>query len=286
MSSPLLFARDGRTLPFIPVTLDALSAIQSNTPRRRLAYARSLYLALLEIANDRRAARVPISRRLLSERSGCSPELITDLGPVLEDAGVLRVVRRTHAGEKLENEWVIVEPNEAPQKEPETPHEEMPLNRGVLPPRQEGAASQAALTLEKEEITTGVKPPTPPKTGLQDPAIERVWDVYDELVLKPNRMRRVLDLATRRLIKTALEVRTLEDLFLAIKGLSVSSHHNGKNDQRKKYLDLRYALKGTGRSETVEQRIDSMIEYATKAKPKVDWTAKTDRGNSMQEGSF
>lgn len=105
-----MFVRDGRTLPFVPVTSAALAAITAAVPARRIAYARSLYLALLELANDNRADRAAVTRKVLGERSGCSRDLVSDLRPLLEAAGVVRVHERTHGGQVLEHEWVVVEP--------------------------------------------------------------------------------------------------------------------------------------------------------------------------------
>lgn len=108
--SSLIFVRDGRSLPFVPVTCAALAAIGAATPARRVAYARSLYLALLELANDDRTDRVAVSRKELGELAGCSRDLVSDLRPILEAAGVVRVVERQHGGQTLEHEWIVVEP--------------------------------------------------------------------------------------------------------------------------------------------------------------------------------
>lgn len=114
--SALTFVRDGRTLPFVPVTADATGAIRQacEGQPRRLAYARSLYLALLELANQDRTDRVAVSRRALGEMGGCSRELVSELRPLLEGAGVVLVQERSHGGQVLEHEWVLVEPPGAP----------------------------------------------------------------------------------------------------------------------------------------------------------------------------
>ena len=107
-----MFVRDGRTLPFVPVTTAALEAIRAacaDQPRR-LGYARSLYLALLELANAARESRVALSRKTLGAQAGCSPELITDLRGLLEAAGVVVVHERVFDNQRLENEWVVIEP--------------------------------------------------------------------------------------------------------------------------------------------------------------------------------
>jgi hypothetical protein len=113
MSAPLVFVRDGRTLPFVPITTAALDAL-STIPRRRRAYARSLYLALLELANEARGDRADVSRRTLGERAGCSRDLVSDLAPLLMEAGVVEVRERFHDNARMENEWVVVEPPAAP----------------------------------------------------------------------------------------------------------------------------------------------------------------------------
>lgn len=126
-SSPLIFVRDGRTLPYFPVTHNALAAIEAAATARedepvRLAAARSLYLALLELANRDRSARVPASRRRLGELAGISRDLVSDVRLVLERAQVVRVVERFHENQQLEHEWLLCEPPESAEELPESRH--------------------------------------------------------------------------------------------------------------------------------------------------------------------
>jgi hypothetical protein len=112
--SPLIFVRDERTLPYFPVTHNALAAIAiaddcSGGPKR-LAAARSLYLAVLELANEQRSASVPASRKRLGELAGVSRDLVSDLRGVLERAQVVRVEERFHDNQQLEHIWVAIEP--------------------------------------------------------------------------------------------------------------------------------------------------------------------------------
>jgi hypothetical protein len=139
-AAPLIFVRDGRTLPFVPVTLAALAALDE-IPMRRRAYARSLYLAILELANEARGGSTAVSRKELGDRAGCSRELVSDLGPLLVDAGVVEIVERHHGAQRLENEWVVVEP-EVP-----TP----------VPARHDPRAAQAQQSLEGEEEGKGTR---------------------------------------------------------------------------------------------------------------------------------
>jgi hypothetical protein len=110
--------------------------------------------------------------------------------------------------------------------------------------------------------------------SLNTDAVKNVWDFY----LTTFNSRRRLDDKRRRVIRNALvlrrdlegrtggvEVRTLmaqQDLKTAILGLSRSPFHNGDNEQKKKYLEIRYALKGLG-DESDDERIDKMIANAT-----------------------
>lgn len=162
MTAPLMWVRDGRTLPFVPVTHAALTAIAQAVPARRLPYARSMYLALLEVANDERDVRAAVSRRRLGERAGMSPETVSDIGPLLVDAGVLRIVERRFDGQRLENEWIVLEPSDAEDAGSSDP----PASQagGVVPRRQDPPASQARLSQEvrqEEQEETSSPAPRP-----------------------------------------------------------------------------------------------------------------------------
>lgn len=95
--------------------------------------------------------------------------------------------------------------------------------------------------------------------------IARIWAVYQRVVAGAT--RRVLDATTITVIRNALKVRDEEACIAAIIGLSKSAFHNGDNDRRKKYLGIRYALKGNQQTgETADERIDKMAGIASSAK--------------------
>jgi hypothetical protein len=104
-----------------------------------------------------------------------------------------------------------------------------------------------SLTIELGEGEQGggaqfVPPPEKEKTATPlPPEIEEVWAHY-VAVLKAERQD--LNAVRIRIIRAALKVRSVAECMRAIDGLRVSPHHNGQNDQRQKYLDIRYALKG------------------------------------------
>jgi hypothetical protein len=113
--------------------------------------------------------------------------------------------------------------------------------------------------------------------------VEKVWDHYVQLF---DATRQTLNPQRRRDIRAALKVsetiarqteapdprgEAVTEVKLAISGLRVSPHHNGENDQRKKYLDIRYALRGnTARGESVEERLAKMIALGRKFSPHSD----------------
>jgi hypothetical protein len=54
-------------------------------------------------------------------------------------------------------------------------------------------------------------------------------------------------------------VRSEDQILLALEGLRVSPFHNGENDDKRSYLDIRYAISGNQRTgQSVEERIDEM----------------------------
>jgi hypothetical protein len=86
-----------------------------------------------------------------------------------------------------------------------------------------------------------------------------VWAHYQKVI--PSGTRYKLDEKRRTIIRNALKVRPLEQVFRAIDGLAVSPHHNGQNESRKKFLGIHYALKGIG-AESNDERIDKMAAKA------------------------
>jgi hypothetical protein len=95
--------------------------------------------------------------------------------------------------------------------------------------------------------------------------ISEVWQTYLEATGKTGM---TLNDKRRRHINNALDVAIADTQELrlakvkrAVVGLSLSPHHNGENDQRTPYLDIRYALKGI-RDESDDERIDRMARIA------------------------
>lgn len=106
--SALLFVRDGRTLPYVTVTAAALQTIRERCEKPPFALA--AYMALLELANEDRTDRVAVTQKLLSERASIGRTTVQHALTDLERVGLLVVRERKHGGQRLENEYVVVEP--------------------------------------------------------------------------------------------------------------------------------------------------------------------------------
>ena len=147
MSSPLLFVRDGRTLPFVPVTIAALDAIRATceTPRaggerRSYPHALATYMALLELANEARADRVAVTQRDLGEKAMASRSAVQAALGDLQDAGVVVKREQVHGRARIENEYVVVEPEQRSEAQETAPS---PLSdAGVASDRRRSAGAR------------------------------------------------------------------------------------------------------------------------------------------------
>lgn len=110
VNSPLVFVRDGRTLPFIPVTVAAVGAIRQVDKRHR-SYAGWTYINLLELANEGRSDRVAVTQREIVERVGAGRGTVQAALGHLQSVGVLLVEERFHGRGRQENDYVVVEPD-------------------------------------------------------------------------------------------------------------------------------------------------------------------------------
>lgn len=99
-------------------------------------------------------------------------------------------------------------------------------------------------------------------TGEGSP-IEAVWTHYVEVMAPRNRE---LDPESRKIIREALKVATVDECRRAIDGNKASDWHQGQNDRRRKYNKLGQILKGRPRqNETTRDRIDFFLDLAEKA---------------------
>ncbi len=114
----------------------------------------------------------------------------------------------------------------------------------------------------------------PTATQLEREAVTRIWAYWLEVSGKKQR----IDAKRTRIIRNAIHLVGEDATKLALLGLTRSPHHQGQNEQRKAYMEIRYALKGLG-DESDEERIEKAITWAASFSPTavgVD-PAKTDR---------
>lgn len=203
--SPLIFVRDGRTLPWIPVSQAALDAIRNtcapageDEPKRNLGAARSTYLALLELANEDRADRVATSQKAIIERTGFGRTAVQQALQTLVEARVLEVAERRHNAVRLENEYVVVEP-------PESTSEATPPPATRATPARYTGSSRAG---ETSELLEGTEEPS---GGSQEELIpdERAQRFCAYLADELEKRRKTRPRITPSWVKAAREILAL-----------------------------------------------------------------------------
>jgi len=115
-----------------------------------------------------------------------------------------------------------------------------------------------------EKSTTEQQPPAPgEQTALVPNPTTEVWQHYQRTVAGAD--RRSFDSARQTCVRRALKVRTVDQCRQAIDSLAASDWHNGNNPDRKRYLDIQYAL--GQKNESADARIDKMIARSSEAAP-------------------
>jgi hypothetical protein len=199
-----MFVRDGRTLAYIPVTLAALTAIRttSETPRdggarRSYPHALAVYMALLECANRDRADRAAVTQRELGDLSRTSRSAVQTALDDLVAAGVLVVRERLHGGSRVENEYVIVEPergavNDTPARTKGDPR----LSHGQLTKEEEEQGGRESACASKPD------PRSQPPDGFPDELKPHAREVMRVLVAvaEQHGARKVWPLAVGRVV--------------------------------------------------------------------------------------
>lgn len=273
-----MFCRDGRTLPFVPVTVAAMDAIRDETTReaieaQRIAaaaaradeaasdvtepvarpYVTATYVALLESANSARAERAELSHRRLALDVGTSTKTIKQALKTLERARVVEVVAHVHAGRRMENEYVIVEPLGS-----ELQGEVAAAVGGIRMQGGVAATQGGVVATQQSSRSTAYKNSSSTKkrtcAGKPLPVAEDVAGVFDEWVAvrsehRGRKVTAVLGAARRKLIERAIESHGVEDVKLAVVGWRRSPHHCGENDGGTIYDSLELLLRNAGNIE-------------------------------------
>jgi hypothetical protein len=197
--SALLFVRDGRTLPFVPITVAALTALRERVPKRR-PYAVATYVALLELANENRADRVAVTQREITDRVGASRSTVQTALADLVEAGVLVIFERSHGAARIENEYVIVEPDEQGATsdtlardtgDPRPSHRRLPLEEV-----EKGKGTRERASSEKPDPREAVPDDFPPELRPHAREVMRVL----VSVAEQHNARKVWPLAVARVV--------------------------------------------------------------------------------------
>ena len=124
-----------------------------------------------------------------------------------------------------------------------------------------GGGNTDELQSHIDEIKT--PPPSEAQTALLPSPMSEVWNHYQATIRGAS--RRSFDPTRQTCIRRALRARTVDECIKAIDGLAASRWHNGDNPERKRYLDIQYAL---GRkTESPDERIDKMIALLSDDRP-------------------
>lgn len=146
-----------------------------------------------------------------------------------------------------------------------------PGDTHVTPPRHPchqggdiGVASKEQPSEESSVQPSAARRPT--ATQLEAEAIARCWAYFFEIF--PGKRERPIDSTSKGLIRNALKLVGEDATKRALLGLSRSPFHQGQNEQRKKYQELRHALKGKQRDgESDAERIERAITWAAEYAP-------------------
>lgn len=224
--------RERRRQPWFGVDKPDLARLADRCEQRQLPYARSVYFAILELANDQRADEARATQAQVADRAGVSTATLKRCVTTLVDVGLIVVESGQLAGDA--NTWIVVTPDGGGGSSGATGwvHE----SRGVAltePPLKETGQESSSRNLSSDD--------------------ERVWHHYLEArkAWNPRSTGVKFSDAERKVIRDALKVRPLEDVLAAVAGLFKSSWHTDGG-----YLGIHYALKGGGRSPVPGATID------------------------------
>lgn len=101
-----------------------------------------------------------------------------------------------------------------------------------------------------------------PRGGSAFDPVPEVWAHYCG-VMKPRNAG--LDAETRKVIREALKVATVDECKRAISGCAASDFHMGKNDRNRRYNAVTQILKGKRGGRTTRENIDFFLDLAEKS---------------------
>lgn len=127
---------------------------------------------------------------------------------------------------------------------------------GTIGGVEEPGPEQPSLSPDVDDTPNGGGTGEPRRDGPLE-----VWRHYVE-AMKPR--SRELDEQTRRIIRDALKVASVEECKRAISACRASAFHMGENDRRRKYNRISQILKGRQGKETTRERIDFFLDVGAR----------------------
>lgn len=124
------------------------------------------------------------------------------------------------------------------------------------------SAVGSTTDVQGKETPFGGKEVRPTATQREAEAVARVWTYWLEISGRKQR----IDDKRKRIIRSAIALVGEEAVRRALLGLTLSPHHRGQNEQRRQYMEIRYALKGIG-DESDDERIEKAISWAAVHSP-------------------
>lgn len=235
-----MFTRDERRLPFVPVTVAAMDAIRAAVPKGR-PYATATYMALLELANERRGDRAAVTHAALIEMVGAGRTTIKDALANLVAAGVLELREQTHGRGRIENEYVIVEPPDSGDVVSDT------LSRQATdPPSPNGQPVRARPSQPSAAQAEGQTEEEGQKSAS---AVQTVFDEWIAVTERPP-ARTKLTPERRGTIKRAVASHGLDDCLAAVRNIGRSEEARSGYGRGTRFDDVKHAL---GSAERIEK---------------------------------
>lgn len=215
--------RDGRQLPFFPVIkadLEALAEVcLASSLSVRLSSVRSVYFALLELANDQRMDETTATRGRVAEIAGVSSRTVWDAAQVMQSAGMLTVTEQ--AG--MPSTWTLTSPE---------PRQPLPAVDEVTPAATARGSGNGCAGLARGGETSASNSHNASPQEEKNSRADDVEEVFAHWKTVMGHPRAALDHPRRRRIESALRLfDSIDDrdgrdeCMRAIDGCHASDYH-------------------------------------------------------------
>lgn len=278
-------------------------------PGRELVGARSMYLALCEIANDARSQEFKIGKKVIAERAGFKdPDVVGRYMEAFERIGIVQISHnyrddnsrdantyRMTTPESVSSEIIAqMTPGARGFVQQATPSEsegsveqargveQAPSNQEERPSsNEEGAGTSPSQDSSSKNGEANFSLQSPPSVedgerlfdakSVEDEQIEEVWNYFCEVNSPVNK---TLSPQRKRMLRTVLKEATVEEAKLAIDGNRASPWHR----ERGKHNLSDVFKPNQQRGEKLRDKIDRFIRDAQQAGKDRGQVLSVDRG--------